>query len=201
MFGRQVVSRLARLPLYARLPFRPSQCPLEVVSTIAQRSYASPGRPRKTVGEPSRPVKRAVKRTAKATDGGPAKRQVKAKKDVAAAKKKTAKAAAPPASKKKRAPKAVTEEQKAAAKAKIAKAKDADLKKATLKPPSNRAISAYNAFMAEKRKGAPAGEMQGPDVSQKMSAMMKELAAEWKSLSPAELEVRLIPTLIPLSPH
>ena len=93
MFGRRVGSSLLRIQLNARLPLRPApfQCQASSINALACRYYASPGRPRKTVGEPSRPVKRAVKKAAKSTEGGPAAKQVKAKKATAAAKKKTAK--------------------------------------------------------------------------------------------------------------
>ena len=93
MLSRKVGSSLVRLPVYARLPFRPTpfQCQDNTTILYSRRSYASPGRPRKTVGEPSRPVKRAVKRAAKTTTtDDPATKQVKAKKDTAAAKKKAA---------------------------------------------------------------------------------------------------------------
>ncbi|KAK5168243.1 uncharacterized protein LTR77_006812 [Saxophila tyrrhenica] len=186
MLGRKVGSSLPRLPLYARLPLRPSpfQCQSDVVPrsaiVLSTRSYASPGRPRKTVGEPSKPVKRAVKRTAKANDG-PAKKQVEAKKKTAAAKKKKT-------TPKKRAPKELTAEQKEAKQARLDKAKIAELKKAALKPPTRRSVTAYNAFFSEKMKGIDGKLIGGPDRAAKMRDVMRPLVEEYRSLSPAELE-------------
>lgn len=186
MLGRKVGSSLLRLPLYARLPFRPAPFQSQnAVIVLAKRSYASPGRPRKTVGEPSKPVKRAAKKTAKATNDT-ATKQVKAKKKTAATKK--AKAKPKP---KKRTRKELTEEQKAAASVRLAKAKITDLKKAALKPPSVRAVSAYNAYCKEKLTGVDGDNMRGPNRTQSMRDVMRPVVEGWKSLSPAELEVCL----------
>ena len=97
MFGRQVSSSLLRLPIYARLPLRTaaSHSPRDLLSRALfnafQRSYATPSRPKKAVGEPSKPVKRSVKRAAKkpaSHDGaGEAERRMRAKRTNAAKKK------------------------------------------------------------------------------------------------------------------
>ncbi|KAK3700953.1 hypothetical protein LTR37_015659 [Vermiconidia calcicola] len=187
MFGRKVGNSLFRLPIYTRLPLRPSafqhqyDCTSRAFLVCSQRSYATPGRPRRTVGEPSRPVKRAAKSNASKTKSteDPATKQVKEKKSTAAKKK--------PAPKR-QAKKELTDEQKAAKDAKIAKAKITDLKKAALSPPSNRGPNAWNEFFAERMKSVNAKEMQGPDRRQKMSQVLQPIVAEWKSLSPADLE-------------
>ena len=72
MFGRRA---LLRFPAPARLTaLTPLPCPprhdLSARAFLLhqyRRSYATPGRPRKAVGEPSRPVKRAVRRSTAGT--------------------------------------------------------------------------------------------------------------------------------------
>jgi hypothetical protein len=189
MLSRSAGNSLLRLPLTARLPLRPSpfaQCLDDLAVrafplALSQRTFATPGRPRKTVGEPSKPVKRAVKRTAKAPSDGTdaASKQVKAKEKTAAAKKKKAKAAP------KRTRKELTDAQKEARSLKLEKNKIAALKKTALHPPHTGKGSAWTAFVAEKRKGSKVG----PGQQTKMADIMRPLAAEFKSLSPAELEV------------
>jgi len=99
MFGRRVVVSL-RIPLQPRLLLTPFRRQPHAASCAllhqTQRTYATPGRPRKVVGEPSKPVKRAVKRAAaKATDpDSPVKEIVKPRKRSPAAKPATAKKAA-----------------------------------------------------------------------------------------------------------
>ncbi|TKA25947.1 hypothetical protein B0A54_17257 [Friedmanniomyces endolithicus] len=98
MFGRRVVVSL-RFPPQPRLLLTPFQRQPHAASCTLlnqpQRTYATPGRPRKVVGKPSKPVKRAVKRAAaKATDpDSPAKEIVKPRKRSPAAKPATAKKA------------------------------------------------------------------------------------------------------------
>jgi hypothetical protein len=175
MFGRKVGTSLLRLPLNARLPFRPAALQSQnAVIALSQRCYATPGRPRGTVGEPSRTVKRAAKKPP-APSKDKAAKQTKAKKKVAAAKK--AKAKARP---KKRTRKELTEEQQAAASARLAKAKIADLKKAALNPPKARTVTAYMMFTKEKYSSSR-------DTS--FADSVRSVAQEYKALSPAELEV------------
>ena len=212
MLGRQVGSSLLRLPIHARLLLRPtapfqSQCPQDLASrTIvltSQRYYATPGRPRKAVGEPSRPVKRAAKRQAKDTSGtDPATKLVKARKTAA---KSTTKKAAP---KKTRAKKPLTETQKAAqaaaqekatlrkdkAKAKRAeekeKAKTKELRELALSPPTlGRTRTAWAMFLQEKTAGLK--EKGGA------SLMSKQASEEWKSITPAQREVHPPPNQPP----
>ncbi|KAK0868200.1 hypothetical protein LTS02_003721 [Friedmanniomyces endolithicus] len=146
MFGRRVVVSL-RIPLQPRLLLTPFRRQPHAASCAllhqTQRTYATPGRPRKVVGEPSKPVKRAVKRAAaKATDpDSPVKEIVKPRKRSPAAKPATAKKAAaasdeaatpdkavvkkaPKTAKRApRTPKALTEEQQVAKTARLEKYK------------------------------------------------------------------------------
>jgi hypothetical protein len=193
MFGRRVAvwltnARLARPGAAAQhdLPFRP-------LLAQPRRLYATPGRPKSVVGEPSRPVKRAVKRSAaRATSAdSPAKQKNEAKKTAAAAKKPKAKA---------RAPKQLTEEQKAAqaqkkAKAKARKAAKTEkdkirlLKEQALKPPSNTTPTAWTTFFAEKMKSnLSATSIAKEERMQRVADITRGIAAEYKQLTPAELE-------------
>lgn len=190
MIGRRVAVAF-RFPAPARLPRStafPCQHDLPTRSLFYQsrRLYAKPGRPRKAVGEPSRPVKRAVKRAApKATSPeSPAKQKNEAKKKEAAAKKPAVKKPAPA---KKSVKKPVTEEQKAAKAATLAKAKITDLKKAALQPPKIPANSAYNAFVCEKGSGIKGTNKDA--LLQTFGEHSKATAAQWKQLSSAEIEV------------
>lgn len=141
------------------------------------------------MGEPSKPVKRAVKRAAKSTStDDPATKKVAQKKKDAAAKKPKAKAAAP--KKQAREKKDLTEEQKAAKDAKLARAKLNDLKKAALTPPSAVNKSAYHVFFSEKQKGHSLASEEGSDVKTKLKNRTAAITAEWRSLTAAELEVR-----------
>lgn len=189
MLGRQVGSSMLRLPANARLVLRPalSQYQQDLISRTTlfstQRYYAStPGRPKKAVGEPSRPVKRSVKRAAKSSATGEAGEQVAANKRQSRAKKTTAKKAAAPKKPKK---KVLTDKQKAVKEAGVAKAKIADLKKAALDPPKRGStLSTYTMFMSEKMKEV--GNAGDHVVARQR---FKENVNEWKRLSPAELEV------------
>ncbi|KAK0272751.1 hypothetical protein LTR35_012717 [Friedmanniomyces endolithicus] len=99
MFGRRVVVSL-RIPLQPRLLLTPFRRQPHAASCAllhqTQRTYATPGRPRKVVGEPSKPVKRAVKRAAAKATGpdSPVKQIVKPRKRSPTAKPATAKKAA-----------------------------------------------------------------------------------------------------------
>jgi hypothetical protein len=183
MLGRTVGSSLTRLPIYARLPLRPAavQCTL----ILPHRSYATPGRPRKTVGEPSRPVKRAVKRAAKSTTSDdPASKQVKAKKKTAAAKKKPTKQAAPAKPKRK----LLTPEQKEARVARREKDDVKNLKKAALSPPGQKTATAWIMFIKDKLKGVAASGEEGSN-QERLRQRIRPVAEQWKALSAAELEV------------
>lgn len=189
MIGRRVAV-LLQLPAQSRLLLAnrsqsQHDLPLRTLFYQPRRLYATPGRPRKAVGEPSRPVKRAVKRSAaKATspEESPAKQKVEAKKKSAAKKPAAKKAAAPK--------KQLTEEQRAAKAVKLDQAKIADLKKAALSPPKVTRSNAYLQFTAEKGK-----ELKGlksssvADIRKTVGDHMKSSAAQWKQLSAAELEV------------
>ncbi len=189
MIGRSVGTSLTRLPLYARLPFRPAahQCTLIAPS----RSYATPGRPRSTVGEPSRPIKRAVKRAAKtpSTDDAASKKTAAKKKTAAAKKKKAAPA------KERRAP--LTPEQKqaklAAKKARTEKERIKELKKIALDPPKHSPLTAFNVYTAEKLKE---NSREGSDKQPaEYRETFKAVTRSWADRTPADIEV--IPTLHP----
>ena len=208
MLGRQVGTSLLRLPRCARLPIR-SQPYQQLQHDLAVRSIAPsfyrayaqitpsrPGRPKKAVGEPSRPVKRAVKRAAKSPKEDAATQKVKARRETAQKKKK---AAAKPKKK------TLTEEQKARqaelkAKRKAKTAKDVqkanitELKKLALDPPVVNKYSAYILFIKDRLSGG--GEMKGlkhADINQAFKDRTKRITEEWRNLTPAELEVRLFP--------
>ncbi|KAH9827155.1 high mobility group [Teratosphaeria destructans] len=161
--------------------------PLHPLVAQPHRFYATPGRPKSVVGEPSRPVKRSVKKAAiKATaSGSPAKDKVESKKKKATAKK--------PAGKKKPAKKEPTEEQLArrAAKAerKAAKTKTEELralKKLALKPPPVIKTNAWVVFMAEKMKEKLKGHKG--DVKDKLAQNVRDISAQFKAMSPAQIE-------------
>lgn len=187
MLGRQVTNTLLRGPTRG-LALRPATFQdLASRATIfsSLRSYATPGRPRTAVGEPSRPVKRAVKRDARSADGGEAKKRVQARKASAKAKKK----AAP----KKPVKKVLTPEQQAKKEAKAASTKIKELKKTALKPPTTgQRVTAYNVFIGEHTRGRKVG------AGQSAPEALKEANGEWKTLSPADIEVRR--AIPPLSP-
>ncbi|CZT16636.1 uncharacterized protein RCC_02471 [Ramularia collo-cygni] len=163
---------------------------------LAIRTYATPGRPKSVVGEPSRPVKRAVKRAAaKPADGTSA-----AEKKLAASKRKAAA---------KKSQIVLTEEQKAEQKERLAKAQAAMkerqtkqkadakkrvekdravvLKKLALDPPSRYKPSAYTCFTSEKIKAS--GSLTDEDGRKHaLGDRMRSVAAEWKALGPADIE-------------
>ncbi|EGP91364.1 uncharacterized protein MYCGRDRAFT_89562 [Zymoseptoria tritici IPO323] len=163
------------------------------------RSYATPGRPKSVVGEPSRPVKRAVKKAAaKPADGSsPAAKNVAAKRDAAAKKSKKT-------SPTKRQPKQLTEAQTAALKERQAKAKARkqvvvekeklnELKRIALSPPKLVGDNPYAVFTKEKNKER--GSLSTASESSTRETRLKNftkrvtaVAAEWKSLNAAERE-------------
>jgi hypothetical protein len=208
MIGRQVTAALRR-PLHARLCTIAAPQPhfnlvIRTFTHAARLLDGPTGRPRKAVGEPSRPVKRAVKSAAKK----PANPEKDAAAKKLAEKKKSAKqrvADRALATKERRALK--LQEKKAAAAAKEAsktpeqiamkerRARMADnlaLKKAALQPPSTRVkVSAYGQFTGEKGKDL-SDLLKDSDKSTKPSIFTqhaKNVSAAYKELSPAEIEV------------
>jgi len=202
MIGRA----LLRFPLRARL-LRPLpysgqtdvSARLPIVA-LALRSYATPGRPKKVVGEPSRPVKRAVKRAASEPNTGDsaAEELVEAKKRnaVVKKKKKSAKktlspeqeaAAAEKAALKKQQAKASAEKKKQRARVSADKQKLVDLRKQALEPPVLVKVNAWNVFTAERSKGISIPGTQ-EERQQLFTKLVRERTEAWKSLSPAELE-------------
>ena len=199
MLGNKLTLRLAgRVPhVYAprqalgRIPI----APLRAIVSVQQRTYATPGRPKGAVGEPSKTVKRAVKRAAADKSEG-----VTAKSATA-----TKEASETPAVKKivrKKPVKEKTAEDKekdalrAAAKATrtaevLRKADAAKLRVLALKRPSGmrrtRAINAWQVFNAEKIRGELTGK--GADATIILGQASKANAAAWKALSPADREV------------
>lgn len=148
-----------------------------------------PGRPKGVVGEPSRPVKRSVKRNAQK----PASTGEDAAADKTASRKKTA-------AKKKAAPKKprkeLTEAQRAAKKKQLQSAKVTELKKAALKPPKVTGSSAYLEFCKEHMKGI-GDQMKGKPTAEIRSILgqsAKERSQEYKNLGTAEVEVRCLYT-------
>lgn len=192
MFGRQVAVLLRARPSVLLCQHDISS---RVLLAQPRRLYATPGRPKKAVGEPSRTVKRAVKKTATkpAATEAPAKRKSVAK--AAGTKKPAKKAAKKPAAKKKPAKKVLTEEQAAARKERLATKEIKQLKIAALKPPKLERSNAWSELMREKAKDGPfAKGVSASESKELLGQHSKNVAAAYKSLSPAELEVKpLIP--------
>ncbi|KAK3672256.1 hypothetical protein LTR78_007796 [Recurvomyces mirabilis] len=191
MLGRAV---LLRLPIRQRLPLSlPSQHQVEVSSRVlfsqSHRDYAKPGRPRNVVGEPSRPVKRSVKRAApKATnlEDSPAKQGNEARKKAAAARKS-------PAAKAKKQPKPrkeLTEAQQAAKLARTESEKIRALKKVALVDPIVPPANAYIMFLKEySKKGGLSGSTKDRQEQRgRLTEHSKAMAAAWKECSPADIE-------------
>ncbi|KAI7241314.1 hypothetical protein KC330_g655 [Hortaea werneckii] len=188
MIGRRV-GVLFQLPLQSRLlrtnpiSAQQHQLPIRTLACQPRRGYATPGRPRKAVGEPSRPVKRAVKRTSSAASSAdsPAKQKTDARKKTAA-KKKPAKAPK----------KVLTEEQKAVKAARADKLKMTELRKAALAPPpvGSGASSAYIEFTKERahRLKERAAADYSKNHKQLLAEHAREVASEWKNATPAEVE-------------
>ncbi|KAI7337500.1 hypothetical protein KC354_g17620 [Hortaea werneckii] len=189
MIGRRV-GVLFQLPLQSRLlranplPAHQHRLPIRTLPCQLRRGYATPGRPRKAVGEPSRPVKRAVKRTSSAATSAsdsPAKQKTDARKRTAAQKK--------PA----KAPKKVlTEEQKAVKAARADKLKMTELRKAALAPPpaGSGASSAYIEFTKARshRLKERKADDESKDHKQLLAEHAREVASEWRNATPAEVE-------------
>lgn len=153
---------------------------------VSQRTYATPGRPKKAVGEPSKTVKRDVKRAA-ADKTKPTKAASKLKN--APKKKEVVKEKAPltDAQKERLARIAKNKELK------LQKAEIAELKKIALPEPktlySTRQITAWMVYN---------GTYQQEHRSN-LGQATREASRLFKELSASELEVGLLPTL-PLTP-
>lgn len=193
MLGRQVTAALRR-PLQARLRTTAApQSPFDLAIrtfTYAPRLLDTAGRPRKAVGEPSRPVKRAVKKAAK-KPATPEEKELIAKKKRAAREKEKKRNAA---EKKQAIEDAMTPEELKEAKAKLQKAEISDLKKAALKPPFPSQLNAYSVFLAEK--GAelkshfdPSTKTSVENVKSIMSEHAGKTSAAYRALSAGEMEV------------
>jgi len=207
MLGRQVTAALRR-PLQARLrsvAAPPTQSSLCIRTfSYAPRLLSPVGRPKKAVGEPSRPVKRAVKAKAKkpaATETDAAAKKVAEKEK--AAKKKAAELKKKAAAKKKAKP-ALTPEQVERKKAALQRAEIKDLKKAALEPPVKSGVrSAWLVFSKEKggelrerianesdsEGRATEGKTPLATIKSQLAAHSKNVSAAWKNVTPAELEV------------
>lgn len=213
MLGRQVTAAFRR-PLHARLRITAApQTPFNLcirTFSYAPRLLESAGRPRKAVGEPSRPVKRAVKKAAK--DPATVKADAAAKKVAAKEKQRLAKEKAlkKKAADKERAQKAKTKKAADAKKAKqlalkpeqVAKkrlallnAENKELKKVALDPPFPKThVSAYTVFTREKGKETFAaassnGEPGVAGIRARIAQVGKLNAALWKDISPSNREV------------
>lgn len=157
------------------------------VTFVSQRTYATPGRPKKAVGEPSKTVKRDVKRAA-ADKTKPTKAASKLK-DAPKKKKKVVKEKAPltDAQKERLARIAKNKE------VKLQKAEIAELKKIALPEPktlySTRQVTAWMVY-----NGAYQQEHRTT-----LGEATKEASRLFKELSASELEVGLLPAL-PLTP-
>ncbi|KAK4560561.1 hypothetical protein LTR86_005758 [Recurvomyces mirabilis] len=193
MFGRAV---LLRLPIRQRLPLSlPSQHQAEVSSRAlfsqSHRDCAKPGRPRNVVGEPSRPVKRSVKRAApKATniEDSPAKQGNEERKKAAAAKKSPAAKAKVKKQPKPR--KELTEAQQAAKLARTDNEKIRALKKVALVDPVVPPANAYIIFLKEysKKGGLSGGTKDRQEQRGRLTEHSRAMAAAWKECSPADIE-------------
>ncbi|KAM0723180.1 hypothetical protein Q7P37_001380 [Cladosporium fusiforme] len=185
MLGRQVTAALRR-PLQARLRTAtgfPTQHNLCIRTFSHAPRHLNPGgRPKKAVGEPSKPIKRAVKAAAKK----PASEKTDAAAKKLAAKKKLAEKKAA-AAKKAKAKRVLTPEQLERKKAAVRKAATKELKKAALEPPKLAKAHTYLAFLKERSQSA---QKKPSTMSQNefLAQSSKEASAAYKNLTPAEIE-------------
>lgn len=218
MLGRQVGTSLLRLPRCARLPVRSinnQQCHYDLaIRTIvpsAVRLYAQitpsrPGRPKKAVGEPSRPVKRAVKQAAKSPKEDAATQKVKENKKTVQQKKKkkTTKSAAKPKKK------TLTEDEKAKQAERLAKRKATkmkaveaanvrELKKIALTPPHVGHHTVYSMWLKDKVNGEKMRTSDFGERSRIFAEMQKQASAEFKQFTPAQLEVSALQRTLALT--
>lgn len=149
-----------------------------------------PGRPKGVVGEPSRPVKRSVKRNAQkpASTGEDAAAEKTSSRKKTAAKKK----AAP-----KKPKKVMTEEQRERQKKRLQSAKLSELKKAALKPPKVTASSAYTEYQKEQTQGSLPEKMKGKSSVENRTILgenSRQISQGYRNLSASEIEVHFIHT-------
>ncbi|KAF1357017.1 hypothetical protein BDV97DRAFT_343277 [Delphinella strobiligena] len=194
------------LRLAASLPrvyARPNALARPTVILLSQRTYATPGRPKKAVGEPTKTVKRAVKRVASeknTTTTTPAAKSTKSKKlpKEKEAKKPKEKKPLTAAQEEKLAEKAAKAQEKVK-KAKIKaqeKAKKAEIKElqaTALEVPkdvfsSAHTLNAWAIFNGEKTKEAFVAKDGAANSANDPQNVMKVNAQAYKDLSPAELE-------------
>lgn len=216
MIGRALV----RVPVRSRL-IRPAyHCQqrhvVKAPTVVFLRTYATPGRPKSVVGEPSKPVKRAVKKAAAKPPSGdsPAEKLVAANKRNAA--KKTAGSKKKPltpeqkehaeqrklkkeerltkakATEKVRKDKLKARTKASAEKAKVSAVKEElkELKKAALQPPNPKRPRSYNYFFMEvvmKQHDLVTGTNQ--ERRDTLARASRDASEQWKNLSPAEREV------------
>ncbi|PPJ60292.1 hypothetical protein CBER1_01319 [Cercospora berteroae] len=179
-----MLTRVAlRFSARSRLPNVLPRCNRAVPSPLVLpiRTYATPGRPKSVVGEPSRPVKRAVKKAAsKPRDGtSAAEKKVAAKKRKPAAKRAVSPEEAAQKAIREAARKEKATERKAATKKRT---KLQDLKATALPdaPKKTAYPSAYLAFWAE--------AVKERKTNQGVKERIKEAATEWKQQSAADIE-------------
>lgn len=184
MFGRQVAAALhssanARLitPAISSFTIRLS---IRVAPVAHRRFYATPGRPKKAVGEASKPIKRTAKKaTAESTTTTKAAAQKKPKKPKA----KKAAAAKKPKT-------ALTEEQLAVKKQKTSLLKIRELKKVALKPPHVAIANAYNQFVYSRKEDLAQQSRDSSSTPRDvLAAFSKDTAQAWKALPSSEVEV------------
>lgn len=205
MLGRQVGSSLLRLPRCTRLPIRSIPHPqyqynlaIRTLSTSAHRYYAEvtprrPGRPKKAVGEPSRPVKRAVKRAAKSPKEDAATEKTKARKETAqkkktAAKKSPKKKTLSEEEKAKKAERLV--KQKANKAKKVEQANIDELKRIALDAPKfPHPPSTYALYLKDKLKGALMQTSDPEARNQSFGEQSRRISEEYRNITPAEKEV------------
>ncbi|KAK4506682.1 hypothetical protein PRZ48_000415 [Zasmidium cellare] len=203
MIGRALV----RVPVRSRLIRPLYQCQHGQVgrapAVLPLRTYATPGRPKSVVGEPSKPVKRAVKKAAAKppTGDSPAEKAVKANKRNAAKKTAGTKKKELTPTQKERAEKRKLKEEERLAKEKARKTKlrattkasaekDAikQLKKTALKPPQLRRAASYVLFHTENLKNHDLSSGSAQDRREALARAARDSSAKWKDLSPAERE-------------
>ncbi|QIX01451.1 hypothetical protein AMS68_006968 [Peltaster fructicola] len=178
---------------------------IRVAPVSHRRLYATPSRPKKAVGEASRPIKRtpkvtspeaAAKKEADAKKAAEKKTALAEKKKALAAKKKaTAEKKKLTAAKKKldaEKKKAAAAKKKAtkgeAGKQQAVKLEIQNLKKAALNPPPGyHATSAWTHFLKDQH-AKTANEYEGLASQERISRASKTIAERWKNITPAERE-------------
>lgn len=166
------------------------------ISSATHRDYATetitpkrPGRPKKAVGEPSRPVKRAVKKAAKSPKEDTATKKVKARKETAA---KKAKKPAKTQPRKVKPDEELTPQQLAKRQQyqrSKANAGVRALKKAALKPPPSGGVSAWTMLVAENVAGTMREEGNNGGATAALTRVVGSAKEKYNNLTPAEREV------------